>query len=220
MTPSPKTQDQVFGLCLMETPLCLSFLVHITGVSSLSIHPSILHPLILRNGAQHINLCDRLKLHNITNLQPNPLLTPDYASGFTKLSQCHFKPSKRTQRSMQEWCSDYCIKVWVVVPPSKLKKATICAIPDSNEKGLCIGTKRQTWYLTKEINFLLLLIPTFYIKNMNEICWFCHSHESSIRCVADWSNSSKVTLQSNDWFRQVTYVPYSAGFILVASCKS
>lgn len=50
----------------------------------------------------HNNLCDKLKLHNMTNLQPNPLLTPDYATRFTKFSQRHFKPSKHTQSSIQE----------------------------------------------------------------------------------------------------------------------
>lgn len=208
-------QDQVSGSCLMETTLF--YLVHITEVSPLLYIP----PFYIFSYLEmvHNNLCDKLKLHNITNLQPNSLLTPDYATGFTKLCQCHFKPSKHTQSSMQK-CSDNCIEVWVVVPPSKLKKATICAIPDSNEKGLCIRTERKTWYLTKEIDFLLLLVPTFHIKNVNEVCRFCHSHESSIRCVADWPNGSKVSLQSNNWFGQVPYVPYSASFILVASCKS
>lgn len=111
------------------------------------------------------------------------------------------------------------IKVWVVVTPSKLQKATVCAIPNPDEEGLSVRTEWHPWYLAKEVDFLLLAIPAFDVEYMHEICRLCHRHESSIRWVANRPNGSKVTLQSSDRLWQVAYIPNSTGFVLVSGSK-
>lgn len=116
------------------------------------------------------------------------------------------------------WCSlsYHCIKIWIVVSSSKLKEATVW---DTYEKGLCIGTKRHSCYLTEEINFLFHHISTFYIENVHKIFILCHSHISAIRRVANWHNRSKCIVQHSDWLGQVPDIPYSACVILIPSCK-
>lgn len=145
-------------------------------------------------------------LHNITTIHlPDPLRTD--------CTQFHCFTRKPQPASHNR------IKIWVLPPSAKLKKASICPVPHSNEKGLCIRTKWHTRYLTKEIDFLLLLVPTINIKHMDKICRLCHSHESAIRCIVDWTNRSKVSLQGRHRRRKIPNIPDSAGFILVSSSK-
>lgn len=94
--------------------------------------------------------------------------------------------------------SPHGVEICIVPRSIVLKETTICAIPDSNEKGFCVGAKRHARYLAKEIDLLLLVKPTLCIIDMHKVSWLSHCHELPIRCETDGSNSSQVTLEHSN----------------------
>lgn len=89
----------------------------------------------------------------------------------------------------------------------------------TNKKSFSVRTERYSRDLTKEVQFLLPAIPTLYIKDVDEICWFSHCHELPIRCVANRPDGSDVATQYSNWFGEIADVPDPACLVLVSSGK-
>lgn len=66
-----------------------------------------------------------------------------------------------------------------------LKKATISAIPHTNEERFSVWAEGDTGYLPKKVDFLLFLEPILHIVHVNKVGWFSHGHKLAVRCETD-----------------------------------